>query len=188
MTTYENAMTMLEARRRYFDANGFDASYNERWVKLKAGPIAIYFPNAEGRRRAVKLHDLHHIATGYQTTWTGEAEISAWEIASGCGRFGWAWFLNLGGLAIGLLIAPRAAFHAFIRGRHTRNLYHEGEFREVLLARSVGEVRRTLGLDQPQPSARAADIVAFATWSVAAIAWQLLPLVLIAAVIWNVVM
>jgi len=94
-TTYDDAMSMGAARQRYFDANGFDGAYAERWVKLKAGPIAFYFPNAEGRRRAVKFHDLHHIATGYQTDWTGEAEISAWEIASGCGRFGWAWFLNL---------------------------------------------------------------------------------------------
>src|SRR5262249_39395650 len=114
--TYEDAMTMLDARQRYFDANGFDGSYSERWVKLQAGPLALYFPNAEGRRRAVRFHDLHHIATGYQTTWTGEGEIAAWEIASGCGRFVWAWMLNLGGLAIGLLIAPRAIFRAFVRG------------------------------------------------------------------------
>jgi len=54
-TTYDDAMSMGAARQRYFDANGFDGAYAERWVKLKAGPIAFYFPNAEGRRRAVKF-------------------------------------------------------------------------------------------------------------------------------------
>jgi hypothetical protein len=39
-------------------------------------------PNSDARRKAVVLHDLHHVATGYKTDWTGEAEISAREIAS----------------------------------------------------------------------------------------------------------
>lgn len=175
MTTYEDSLTLLDARRRYFEQQGFDSSYSERWVKLQAGPIPIYLYNAEGRRRAVRFHDLHHIATGYQTTWTGEAEISAWEIASHCGRFMWAWFLNLQGMAIGLVIAPRAVFRAFVRGRHTRNLYHQGEFREALLERSVGEVRRSLGLDRPTPAARPADVLAFAAWALATVALQAWP-------------
>jgi hypothetical protein len=180
LTGYDDAMTMCDARRRYFADNGFDGSYAERWVKLKAGPLALYFPNAEGRRRAVKMHDLHHIATGYQTTWTGEAEISAWEIASGCGRFGWAWFLNLNGMAIGLTIAPRAAFRAFVRGRHSRNLYRQGDFRDALLERSVGETRAALGLDRPVPPARAADVAAFLGWSSAALTLQAAPLAALA--------
>ena len=185
MTTYDDAMTMLDARQRYFDTNGFDGSYSERWVKLKAGPLAIYFPNAEGRRRAVKFHDLHHIATGYQTTWTGEAEISAWEIGGGCGRFPWAWYLNLGGFALGLCIAPRAALRAFVRGRHGANLYHQGEFREAILARSVGAVRADLGLDRPPPAVRPADVFAFAAWALIAVALQLWPLALIAWWVWG---
>jgi hypothetical protein len=176
MTAYDDSMTMGDARRRYFDDNGFDGSYSERWVKLKAGPIPLYFPNAEGRRRAVKLHDLHHIVTGYQTTWTGESEIGAWEIASGCGRFAWAWGLNLSALAIGLFVAPRAAFKAFVRGRHTANLYRHAEFRDAILGRSVGDMRSDLRLDQPAPPAGISDMVAFGAWSVAALALQFWPL------------
>src|SRR5215470_19546289 len=183
MTTYDDAETMGDARRRYFADNGFDGSYDERWVKLKAGPITLMFPNAPGRVRAVKLHDLHHIATGYQTTWTGEAEISAWEIASGCAHFAWAWYLNLSAFAIGIAIAPRAVFRAFVRGRHTRNLYHaEGEFREAILQRSVGEVRRSLGLDQPAAAADAADRITFAAWTLASALVTVAPLVLVVAI------
>jgi hypothetical protein len=178
---YEASMTMRAARQRYLDANGFDGSYNERWVKLQAGPIPIWFPNAEGRRRAVRFHDLHHIATGYQTNWTGEAEIGAYEIAGGCGRFVWAWMLNLQSLALGLVIAPRAVWHAFGRGRRAGTLYHQGEFQDALLGRSVGEVRHELGLDQPPAAATARDRVAFACWSVAALAWTFGPLL---ALLW----
>jgi hypothetical protein len=177
---YEDELSMGDARQRYFVENRFDGSYSERWVKLKAGPITLAFPNAPGRVRAVKLHDLHHVVTDYPTTWTGEAEIAAWEIATGCGRFGWAWYLNLQGLAIGVGIAPRAVWRAFIRGRHTRNLYHGyGAPTETLLARRVGDIRRELGLDRRAGSARAWDGVAFAAWVCASLVLLLFPAALI---------
>lgn len=181
ITTYDDGMTMGAARQRYFDDNGFaGGGYDERWVKLKAGPINLYLPNAQGRRRAVKLHDLHHIATGYQTDWIGEAEIGGYEIGGGCGPFAWAWILNLQAMAIGLLRAPRALFRAFVRGRHARTLYHQGEFSDAMLARSVGDVRRELRLDRPPPPAGAGDAAAFILWSTIAIAWTFGPLLLVA--------
>jgi hypothetical protein len=179
VTTYEDTLSIADARQRYVTANGFDGSYDERWVQLKAGPIPIVFPNAPGRVRAVKLHDLHHIATGYPTTWTGEGEIGAWEIASGCAHFWWAWVLNFSALVVGVAIAPRAIFHAFVRGRHTSNLYRAGDFHEEILSRTVGEVRRDLRLDQPTPSPNASDVVAFAAWTTISAAHLLAPLVAI---------
>ena len=179
MTTYDDAMTMAAARQRYFDDNGFDGTYAERWVKLKAGPLPIYFPNAEGRKRAVRFHDLHHVATGYQTDWTGEAEIGAFEIGGGCGPFVWAWMLNLQALAVGIFLAPRAVFRAFVRGRHTGTLYHQGEFHDGLLTQSVGDVRRQLGLDRTVPPATLGDAVAYAAWTAAGLAWTFGPLVLL---------
>ncbi|MEW6271381.1 MAG: hypothetical protein AB1689_19035, partial [Thermodesulfobacteriota bacterium] len=155
MTNASDTLTVLAARDRYLAENGFDAKYAERWVKLQAGPIPLSFPNAAGRVRAVKLHDLHHVATGYHTTWTGEAEIGAWELASGCGRFVWAWVLNLAALPIGLVLAPRAIFHAFVRGRHSANLYRtRGEVDDELLAKRLGALRAELRLDRPAPRAR----------------------------------
>lgn len=186
MTTYEDELSMADARQRYFTSNGFDGSYSERWVKLKAGPITLYLPNAPGRVRAVKLHDLHHVATEYQTTWTGEAEIAAWEIASGCGRFFWAWFLNLSALAIGVAIAPCAVFRAFVRGRHTGNLYRAtGASRDAILERSVGAARRDLGLDQPIPPPRLSDILAFSAWATASVAGSLAPWAVIVAFLYD---
>lgn len=188
MSICEDRLSMAEARQRYFASNGFDGSYSDRWVKLNAGPIAVYFPNAPGRVRAVKVHDLHHVVTGYQTTWTGEAEIGAWEIASGCGRFFWAWALNVSAFAVGVVIAPRAVFRAFVLGRHTRNLYHiASESRDALLARSVGDVRRDLGLDQTTPAPQPADIAAFVAWVAAAVALSLAPWVAAVALLVRVV-
>ena len=64
-------------------------------MRLQAGPIPLFIPNTRSRVRAVRVHDVHHVVTGYATTFAGEAEIGAWEIASGCADHGAAWVLNI---------------------------------------------------------------------------------------------
>lgn len=156
--------SLRQARARYFAANGFDEQgYADRWVRLMAGPVPIYFPNSAARVRSVRLHDLHHCLTGYATTWTGEAEIGAWEIGGGCVDHYAAWVLNLLAVAIGLVIAPHAVWQAFVRGRRGRNLY-DTEFCDALLDGDVEAMRRDLGLDQPA-ARRPGDRRAFAGWS-----------------------
>jgi hypothetical protein len=143
---YEDDWTLRDARARYFAANRFgDGGYAARWVVLRAGPLRLVLPNTKQRVRSVRLHDLHHVLTGYDTTWTGEAEIAAWELASGCRNHWAAWWLNASALAVGLGIAPRAVRAAWRRGRRTRNLYAR-EFDEALLEETVGSLRARLGL------------------------------------------
>jgi hypothetical protein len=127
-------------RRAGIPADGGDS---EPWVDFKLGPLPMPFPNTDARRRAVKLHDLHHVLTGYQTDITGEFEISAWEVAAGCGRYGAAWVLNLMGLSVGLLTAPLRVSRAFWRGARSSTLYTTLAFDEVI-DRPVDEVRRRL--------------------------------------------
>ncbi len=114
------SLTVGEARSRYFAEAGFpsDGGYAAKFVQLaKLGPIPLGFPNSDARRKAVVMHDLHHVATGYKTDWTGEAEISAWEIASGCGRLWFAWYINLLGMTLGWVVNPGATWRAWVRGR-----------------------------------------------------------------------
>ncbi|HYC57214.1 MAG TPA: hypothetical protein VEL28_19950 [Candidatus Binatia bacterium] len=155
MAAYADELSLGQARRLYFDANGFgEGGYEADWVRLQAGPLPIWFPNTASRVRSVRLHDLHHVVTGYDTTWTGESEIGAWELGSGCADHWAAWLLNFNAMAIGLAIAPRATYAAFRRGRRTCNLYG-GEFDDAMLAERVGEIRRRLRLDtSPAASAR----------------------------------
>src|SRR5581483_4880954 len=167
---YGDDLTVRAARALYFQRNGFgDGGYDARWVKLEAGPIPLWFPNTKARVAAVKLHDVHHAATGYDTTWTGEAEIGAWEIASGCAHHYAAWLLNLQAMGIGLAIAPRAVLRAFVRGRHSENLYRS-ELDDALLDAPLGAVRRRLGLASETPPPGARELVAFAAWGAASVA------------------
>jgi hypothetical protein len=158
-----DVVTLQRALRLYFERNGFgdDGGYSAAWVDFELGPIPFPFPNTPGRKRAVPFHDLHHLVTGYRTDTIGEFEISAWEIGSGCRTFFTAWQINLSGLATGALVAPRQIWRAFVRGRHSKNLYDRA-YDAALLSTTVGEARRALGLDVPPPRATLKDILLFA--------------------------
>lgn len=159
-------LTLGEARTRLFALGGLgdDGGYGDAWVVLRLRRVPLAFPNTEGRRRAVRFHDLHHVLTEYPTTWRGEFEIAAWEVASGVRRYWVGWLLDLLGFACGLVVFPRAVYRAFVRGRHSTNLYGD-VWDESILARRVGEVRRRLKLDAAEDVRPTRDDrVAFAFW------------------------
>src|SRR5215207_7574608 len=186
-------LTLGEARARLFALGGLgeDGGYGDAWVVLKLWRVPLAFPNTEGRRRAVRFHDLHHVLTEYPTTWRGEFEIAAWEVAGGIRRYWVAWLLDLLGFACGLVVFPRATYRAFVRGRHSTNLYGD-EWDESILGRRVGELRGRLGLDvEEEARATRDDKVSFALWAAASAAAyvatgavMLAPAVALAAALW----
>lgn len=149
-----DTMTLLDARREYFDANGFGprGGYDDNWVTLaKIGPLRLGIPNTASRVHAVRYHDLHHVLTGYQTDLLGEAEIAAWELATGCRDQYAAWVLNLLAMPMGAVRHHPRLEQAFARGEHARNLYGE-TFDDALLEQTVGQARHRLDID-PQAEA-----------------------------------
>jgi hypothetical protein len=169
------ALTLREARARYFRENGFgdDGGYAKRWVHVQLGPVPFAFPNTQARVRAVRFHDLHHVVTGYATDVVGEAEIGAWEIGSGCAGFAAAWILNLYALVLGLAVDAGATFRAFVRGRRMRNLYRT-DWDEGLLASRVDDVRARLGLAEAAAAVPTlGDCALFGAWTAAAVALAL---------------
>lgn len=173
MQPYTPEMTLRDARALYFELNNFgaDGGYGDRWVKTKIGPIPYWIPNTNGRRQAVRYHDLHHILTGYKTTWRGEFEIGAWEVASGLCRQTAGRMLDLMSFAAGLSVNPREVYRAFMRGRQSSNLF-PFEWGEELLGRTVGEVRAQLRLDERARPATLRDKISFVFWALIGIAAQ----------------
>ena len=177
--------TLGAARADYYRTNGFgdDGGDALEWVPLKILGMTLKIPNTDGRRRAVRIHDLHHVVTGFQTDLRGEAEIGAWELASGCLRWPAATILNLFALAMGLVLAPHRMVRAWSLGRHTRNLYDEDGV-EHLLPRTVSEVRTGLGLAEPKrPRARLRDALAVLVVGLPALAVMLSPLIGVALLV-----
>jgi len=169
----DDTSTLGAARARYLAAAGLgDGGYDDPLVRLRFGRLVVDLPNTTGRRKAVPLHDLHHVLTGYPAgNWQGEFAISAWEIATGCGRFITGWAIDLGGLAAGALVYPRTTFAAFVRGRRSHSLYREypqGPTPE-LLAQPVALVQTRLHLDRAVAPATGGDALRFACWLVIAL-------------------
>jgi hypothetical protein len=187
-----SSLTLREARDAYLDENGFStAAYTDKFVHFKFGPLYLAFPSTKTRRAAIPFHDLHHVLTGYKATPIGEGEIGAWEVATGCRRLWAGWVLNLFAMGFAMPFAPRRVYRAFVRGRHSRNLYG-GEYTDALLATKLEEARSEVGLSEAAPAATLRDRLAFAFWlGVSAVLYVLLaamvlaPLGLAAWLIWR---
>ena len=171
--TYDDDETLREARSRYWEANGFgdDGGFSKTWEIVKLGPIPIPIRNIDARKNAIRYHDVHHLVTGYDTDFAGEAEISAWELATGCGDKWVAWLLGFQILVLGLA-TPRRMLQAWARGRQTRSLYAE-PFDDALLDSTVAQIRERLGLDQPVTAPGPADMLGLAAWTLASFVLQL---------------
>jgi len=145
----DGTQKIKDALQVYFSKYHFeDGGYNLKWFKIKLGPFYFPFPNTKSRIAAVKLHDVHHLLTGYTAFFKGETEIGAWEIASGCGPYKIAWFLNFGSFFYGVFLYPRSLYKAFMRGRRAEtNLYYGMPYDEALLNTAVIELKQKLGID-----------------------------------------
>jgi hypothetical protein len=181
----DGALTLREARARYFASNGLppDGGYAARWVRAPIGPIPFAFPNTAGRRRITPAHDLHHVATGYRTDILGEGEIAAWELGAGV-RDRTALALGLRVLGFALARWPARLWRAFVRGRRCRNLLATPCEDHAFLARSVASLRAELGLDRAATPATPEDRLAFARWAALATAIVWGPLLPLAALGW----
>ena len=125
-----------------------DGGQSSSYVRIKlAKKVFIYFPNFDARRKAVIKHDVHHIATGYTSTFKGETEISAWEIASGCRHYWVAWVLDMQAVMMGMLFNPAGVYRAFVKGRRTKNLYRDVFTDEQLMDMSLFVIKENMLLN-----------------------------------------
>lgn len=126
-----------------------DGGQSSSSVKIEVTPkFHFYFPNFNARRKAVIKHDIHHLLTQYNTSLSGESEISAWEIGSGCKSYWAAFLIDTSGTMLGIPISPLRVLKAFSRGRRTNNLYHDQFSTEEALDMKISDLRKHLHLDQ----------------------------------------
>jgi ubiquinone biosynthesis protein Coq4 len=135
-----SAESVREGRDRYLAENSLSTdSYTAPRFPIYVGSRPIYLPNPG----YLPWHDLHHVATGYKTGLVGEAEISAYELRSGC-RSLFIIILCVGAILIAMFVAPQRVLRAWKSARGTRNLYRRDVSYESLLDLSVGELRDML--------------------------------------------
>jgi hypothetical protein len=138
---------LLPGFYKQYDLND-DGGQSSPYVKIEfTKKISLYIPNFDARRKAVFKHDVHHIATGYTSTFKGETEISAWEIASGCRHYWVAWVLDMQAVMIGILFNPLGVYKAFVKGRQTKNLYRDVFTDEQLMDMPLSSIKENMLLN-----------------------------------------
>ena len=140
--------TTQQGRDAYLAENGFTVgAYEEKWTKASFFAIDFAVPNTERHRRAIMLHDLHHVATGYGTDIAGEAEISAWELRGGLrGLDAYVRSIIVAGALAGVLLYPRRTLRAWKAARGARTLWSQGARYDDLLPRPVEALRAAVGV------------------------------------------
>ena len=151
------AMTTLTtnvraALQRYLDENGFTwEAYEAKWTDASFFGVRFRVPNTKRHAWAIRLHDLHHVATGYGTDLAGEGEISAWELRRGLsGLDAYVSSIVIAGALMGVLVAPRRTLAAWRASGDARGSLFAAvttrEQYESLLAGTVAELRVRLGV------------------------------------------
>jgi hypothetical protein len=102
--------------------------------------MTLTLPNFHWRRRAIFVHDLHHILTGYPCTMRGEFQLAVWEFAAGRFPHVAATLFCLPLVAMGFLWSPSRMFKAYRQGCRSRSLYGL-ESCDDILRWPVAEVR-----------------------------------------------
>lgn len=143
-----NALTVSAAVQQYLDENGFTVEeYTKPYVELGVGPLTFKMRNGPDRQKAIPMHDMHHVATGYGTDLVGEAEVGMWELRAGCTN-AFLVAINLTAVAVGVLLSPARMWRAFKAARGATSLYVLGRDRAELGAMSVGELRKLIGVPE----------------------------------------
>ncbi|MGB0953270.1 MAG: hypothetical protein ACPG31_08580 [Planctomycetota bacterium] len=140
---------MAEGLESYLEENDFTMeSYDAPKTPINLFGVRMSVPNTERHQWAIRLHDLHHVATGFGTDLRGEAEISLWEWRKGLGGLGW----YVGSIVVsisllGPLMAPRRSWKAWRAGAGERSLFgrQELEYAEILTW-TIAELRSRLGV------------------------------------------
>lgn len=142
------SMRLRDARDVYLAENGFTVEgYDSPTTAGSFLGIKFNVPNPPAHRRAIRLHDLLHVATGFGTDHAGEGEISAWQARRGLGGAGlYVAGIVLTNTIVGLLFAPRRTIAALHSAAGDTSLFRTEIDYERLLEQSVGDLRDMLGI------------------------------------------
>ncbi len=163
-----------------------DGGQSSPHVKIElTNKLFLYIPNFDARRKAVFKHDVHHMATGYASTFKGETEIGAWEIASGCRHYWVAFVLDMSGMMTGLLFNPLGVYKAFVRGRRTKNLYRDSLTDEQIMNMPLSSIKEKLLLNKfpGNKLGNPIDLFLFGLWILFGLVYSVLSLVLLPLVL-----
>ena len=164
--------SLAALRDAFRSRNGIvEADRRVEWIRL--GPIPFPIPNPPVRRRALRIHDLHHLVTGYGTDLTGEFQVSGWECGAGLHDEPAAWAFCPAGTLGGMFRCPRRTVAAYARGRRSRTLFGQRPERADALTLAAATAWCRTDVAHPRPTAR--DWIGATGWAAVGVASFLVP-------------
>ena len=150
MFTIDPNVTVEEALSIFLGAEHLGReAYEDRVNYARLGFLTIPFPNPKARREIVYLHDVNHVLSGYDTSWAGEGEVAAWELASGFPKHCWiGYFYAPLTFSVGLIVAPKRLYRAWVRGLTEKNACYSTLSREEMMKARVSELRKKLSIKE----------------------------------------
>ena len=125
MNSLEDKTSIQSLLKEFYGRENLDNEILSQKINYyPLGFISIPFYNSKGRQRAIARHDFNHLLTGFDSSVSGEAQLAAWEIASGFpSPYRVAYIYSLGALLPGLFICPIMVIKAFLAGLRAKNAY-----------------------------------------------------------------
>lgn len=143
--------TVKEGLEAYMLESGFEIEHYE----LDSTPasfmgISFSVPNTPKHREMIKLHDLHHVATGFGTDMAGEGHISAWEFRNGIRGTGlYVGSIIFTGVLLGLVVSPRKTFRLLREKSEKPPLFGRSDIDYIeLLDMKISDLRELLGVPE----------------------------------------
>jgi hypothetical protein len=148
----------------YLAENGFTrAEYDSKWTHASFLGVRFRIPNTPAHRRAIMLHDLHHVATGYGTDLAGEGEISAWELRRGLRGLGlYVGSIVAMGTLAGLLFETRRTVRAWRCSPRGPSLFQDRRPYDEYGGLTIGELRSELKVPEQGLATRERQLHAYA--------------------------
>jgi hypothetical protein len=144
------SMRVGDALAAYLAENGFTtAGYESPTTEGSFLGRRFAVPNPPAHQRALRFHDLHHVATGFGTDHAGEGEISAWQARRGLSAAGlYVLVIVATNVLVGVVLAPRRTLRTLRSAGSGASLFDVGQDYAALLALRVGELRALLGIPE----------------------------------------
>jgi len=140
--------TVSQALEAFYKNQNLDFTTTTQKINYyPLGVIKIPFLNLKARQNLLYLHDLNHLLTGFETNLEGEAQLAAFELASGFPRGNRIGYLySPFALLPGLVLCPLRIAKAFRRGLSLKNACHLKLTKEEILNTKITDIRTALGL------------------------------------------
>ena len=143
--------TVKQGLDAYLMESGFQIEhYDAKSTPASFMGVSFSVPNTPKHREMIKLHDLHHVATGFGTDMAGEGHISAWEFRKGLKGVGfYVGIIIFTGMMLGLFVSPKNTIGLLRAEKGEPPLFGRKDLDyEGLLSLRISELRSLLGLPE----------------------------------------